>query len=84
MSLVYVIAFEDDYNVSETSIMVPMGFTSGVIPYSIDIIEDNFVEGDHSFFVRIVGNEFFTTGDIDQTEVVIIDDDSKNVKQLSI
>ena len=64
--------------------MVPMGFTSGVIPYSIDIIEDNFVEGDHSFFVRIVGNEFFTTGDIDQTEVVIIDDDSKNVKQLSI
>ena len=49
-----------------------------MIDFLIDILPDNFVEGDHSFFVRIVGNETFTTSEMDQIEVVIVDDDSKS------
>lgn len=61
----------------ETSITVPINFTSGEINISVVIIPDGMVEGDHSFFIRINESCFFTVGDIDEIEVIIIDNDSE-------
>ena len=78
MLYIVITELEQDYNVSDFTITIPAGFMNGTIDFWIDILPDDFVEGDHSFFVRIAGNEMFTTSEIDQIEVVIVDDDSKS------
>ena len=72
------VVLDVDFNVSSLFVEIPPG-TMGptILDYDVTIIEDDDVEGDHSFFINIAGNESFTTGDIDTTKVIIIDDDSK-------
>ena len=66
-----------DFSTVETSVMVSAGFTNGEIEFSVDILPDSSVEGDHSFYISILDNGTFTIGSINQTEVIIVDDDSK-------
>ena len=59
------------------NLTIPESFMSGVISFSVDVVSDDLVEGDHSFIVRIIVDESFIVGDISEAQVVIIDDDSK-------
>ncbi len=70
-------ALGEDFQIIESYIVIPENFTSGIIDFPIDIVADNFVEGDHSFFVRIVNDGSFTVGTNSELEVIILDDDSE-------
>ena len=68
---------DDDYTSASNMIAIVAGFMGGTQPFPIEIVPDNSVEGNHSFFIRIIDDGTFTVGNISEIEVVIIDDDSK-------
>jgi hypothetical protein len=70
-------ALGEDFQIIESYVVIPENFTRGIIDFSVDIVADSFVEGDHSFFVRIVNDGSFTVGTNSELEVVILDDDSE-------
>lgn len=70
-------ALGEDFEVVENNVTISDNFTSGVISFSVDIISDDLVEGDHSFIVRIIDDGSFTVGSISEAKVIIIDDDSE-------
>ena len=67
----------EDYQIVDSYVVIPENFTSGVVQFSVDIVPDFLVEGDHSFFVRIVDDGSFTVGANSALEVIILDDDSE-------
>ena len=73
----------EDFEILESYVVIPENFTSGIIDFSVGIVADDFVEGDHSFFVRLVNNGSFTLGTNSELEVIILDDDSEFKVQLS-
>ena len=70
-------ALGEDFEIFESYIIIPENFTSGIIDFSVGIVDDDFIEGDHSFFVRLVNNGSFTLGTNSELEVIILDDDSE-------
>ena len=67
----------EDFEINDSYVVIPENFTSGVVEFSVDISPDLFVEGDHSFIVRIVDDGTFTVGTNSEVEVIILDDDSE-------
>ena len=70
-------ALGEDFQILESYVVIPENFTTGIIDFSVDIVADDFVEGDHSFFVRLVNDGSFTLGTNSELEVIILDDDSE-------
>ena len=70
-------ALGEDFEILESYIVIPENFTSGIIDFSVGIVDDDFVEGDHSFFVRLINDSSFTLGTHSELEVIILDDDSE-------
>ena len=67
----------EDFEIIDSYVEIPENFTSGIVELSVAIIPDLFVEGDHSFIVRIVDDGAFTVGTNSAVEVIILDDDSE-------
>lgn len=67
----------EDFQIIDSYIIIPNNFSSGIVELSVGILPDLFVEGDHSFFVRIVDDGTFTIGTNSELEVIILDDDSE-------
>ena len=67
----------EDFQIIDSYIVIPDNFSSGVVEFSVGILPDLFVEGDHSFFVRIVDDGTFTIGTNLELEIIILDDDSE-------
>ena len=70
-------ALGEDFQIVDSYVVIPENFTSGIVQFSVDIVSDPHVEGDHSFFVRIVDDGSFTVGTNSELEVIILDDDSE-------
>ena len=70
-------ALGEDFLIIDSYVEIPENFTSGIVQLSVDIVPDPLVEGDHSFFVRIMDDGSFTVGTNSELEVIILDDDSE-------